>query len=126
MSKRFQHDRHNPGGVAVKKSTEKNELDLSSYIKLSVKYAATMTVENESLVVYHSLRNTRRYHEATERGLEFDFEDAEAVEKVLKSKASDDPIQVNDLPCEADEDKLRIAKFLVQETIAVKVAKTDI
>lgn len=122
MSKRFQHERHNPGAVlrpivSTSNALKPQKLSLESFIRLNVKCGATLVVESESVVVYHSMKNSRKFCEVEERGLEFDLEDAEAIEKVLKLDPKDEPLQVKDLPCETDQDKLRIIRFLHQENI---------
>ena len=119
LSKRFQHERHNPSEVVPELPSTVNQspVSLESLIRLRVKYGATLTVESDAVVVYHSMKNTKKFCEVPERGLEFDLEDAEAIETILKYSPSDNPIRVADLPCETDDDKLRIVQFLHTEGI---------
>uniref|UniRef100_A0A7S3LN38 Bifunctional lysine-specific demethylase and histidyl-hydroxylase n=1 Tax=Aplanochytrium stocchinoi TaxID=215587 RepID=A0A7S3LN38_9STRA len=144
MYAKFLHDRHKPRRVVENDSDDSedledhaedsdcedknrfhvelmNKLKLDSRFKLTVCDAARLTVEDDAAVVYHSLKNTRKYHEVDPRGLEFEVEDAEAIETILKSKPEEEPLIVRNLPHETDKDKLRVVQFLLTEKIITLV-----
>jgi len=122
MAVRFQEERTKPAELGKlgedetpKQSVEK--LSLNSEVELAFPGVATLTVEGDAAILYHSCQNTRVHREAGPRGLEFDLEDAEALEQILRSKPRN-PFAVKTLTHPGDDDdKLRIARFLVTEGV---------
>ena len=77
-------------------------------------------MEDGKAVVYHTMDNARVHHGAPLRPLEFDLNDAPAVEALLT--AYPEPIRVRDLPHPPNEDimdKLEITESIWKEGILV-------
>lgn len=135
MGVQFQHNRHRPIGVlplpqAASLETDKDgapvevpdeeidSIDANTQVVLVAKGVATLTVEGDKALFYHSCRNTRTYHETDTRGLEFGVEDAETLEWILRSDPTT-PFTIGKLPKHPfdKEDTLRIVRFLVSENV---------
>uniref|UniRef100_A0A7S2R987 Bifunctional lysine-specific demethylase and histidyl-hydroxylase n=1 Tax=Mucochytrium quahogii TaxID=96639 RepID=A0A7S2R987_9STRA len=125
MAIKFQHDRHAPIGVLKPRyqgaDDDDEPVDLDTKFSLVAKGVATLTVEQDSALVYHSCKNTRTWHETDQRGLDFELDDAEAIETILFSEPGS-VLVVKDLNHSGtDDDKLRIVDFLLSEGIVVRV-----
>lgn len=92
------------------------ELNLNSVVSMACKNSARIVLVDGSLVVYHILKNGRVDDLP---GLEFELEDAEMLELLLKSDPDEDTFIVKELPNDSDKDKLRVVQFLLQQQIII-------
>eukprot|EP00924_Labyrinthula_sp_SR-Ha-C_P008952 snap_masked-scaffold_2-processed-gene-7.34-mRNA-1 protein AED:1.00 eAED:1.00 QI:0/-1/0/0/-1/1/1/0/491 len=122
MCYNFYNERQNPKVFINDSDDEDGEnenVELSTEFKLAMKNCGRITLseDGDSLVVYHSLKS-----KATEdaRGLEYELEDAEILEPILKSDPHKDRFTVNELPGE-NEDKLRVVQFLLSEGLIIRI-----
>ena len=95
------------------------DIFLSSKVRLLRKGIARLIIEDDKAVLYHSMDNSKTFHEVPLSPLEFELDDAPAIEKILKTFAPDWCL-VNDLPhppAEDSDDKIGICKSLFEEGI---------
>jgi len=115
MAAKFQHDRHRPVDVLGDTEKSSSKVRKDSQIALVAKGTATLTIEGDAAVLYHSCKNTRVYHQTDPRGLEFEQEDAYIIEPILMSDPNI-PIAVKSLG-HSFEDIRRVVGFLLDEDI---------
>jgi hypothetical protein len=145
MAARFQHDRHHPIGVlgpaaaqqdapgggdgepgsadaaAARLSAAGNKeaarVTIKSAVALRASGVATLTVEGDASILYHACHNGRSPKELEPRGLEFELEDAEALEFIINHEPGRAfPVRSVRHPG-GDEDVLRVVRFLVRERV---------
>jgi lysine-specific demethylase/histidyl-hydroxylase NO66 len=85
-------------------------------VRLVREGVARLTVEDSKAIVYHCLDNSREFHGAPLQPLEFELDDAPALEMILQT-TSPHWICVEDLLMDDIEDKLEIAQSLYDEGI---------
>lgn len=118
MAKRFMADRQPPVWSEEEKSLLYAETKLlpSHLCRLARPGIARLVLEDDKAVVYHCNDNSRTYREHALSPLEFELDDAPAIEQLL---ATTEPhwICVSDLVHDTIEDKMGVAQALYDENI---------
>lgn len=120
MAKRFLMDRLPP---ALLDDEEDCTVEACPLLKITVDTQfkllrgeiARLVIEDDKAVVYHCKENSRKHNENPISPLEFEIDDAECIEYVLKSYPSS--FRVGDLPHEDSDDQIGVAKALYDEGI---------
>jgi len=122
MGKRFCSDRLPPAWTTSEKKTlnigenESVRLLPDTLCRLARPGIARMVLEDGKAVLYHCADNSVVYHERALSPMEFDTDDAPAIEQLLTTKAPH-WILVNDLIHDTIEDKIGVAQALFDEGI---------
>jgi len=74
-----------------------------------------------TLVLYHCCRNTRRFQEVDERGIEFEHADEAALRFILAAKSA---FALKDVPADSMEDRVRVVSILIEERILRALPET--
>ncbi|TDH69059.1 hypothetical protein CCR75_004911 [Bremia lactucae] len=98
-------------GSPLQKITVKTQLQL---IRHGV---ARLLIEDGKAVLYHCRENSRMHHEVPIAPLEFELDDAESIEYILKSYP--EYFRVGDMPHEDPYDQTELAKALFKEGILI-------
>ncbi|MFN9979555.1 MAG: hypothetical protein ACK53Y_06570 [bacterium] len=88
----------------------------SHMIRLVREGIARLTIEEGKAIVYHCMDNSREFHGAPLQPLEFELDDAPALEMILRT-VPPHWICVQDLLMDDLEDKVEIAQSLYNEGI---------
>lgn len=75
-----------------------------------------LVVENDKAVIYHCFDNSREYQQNPISPLEFEMDDAAALEQLMTT-IEPDWIHVNDLFHDSIEDKIQLVQALYDENI---------
>ena len=123
MGKRFLSDRLPPALTEIEAAfTSENRAETggkifpNTMVRLAKPGLARLVVEDDKAVIYHSLDNSRVYHETPISPLEFEIDDAPALEMLLTT-VEPHWICVQDLLHGDIEDKMDIAQSLYDEGI---------
>lgn len=123
MGKRFLSDRLPPALTTIETAfTSENRAETggkifpNTMVRLAKPGLARLVVEDDKAVIYHSLDNSRVYHETPISPLEFEIDDAPALEMLLTT-IEPHWICVQDLIHGDIEDKMDIAQSLYDEGI---------
>lgn len=123
IAKRFLSDRLPPSFTPSEAAfTSENRVETggkifpNTLVRLAKPGLARLVVENDKAVVYHSLDNSRVYHETPLSPLEFEIDDAPALETLITT-VEPHWICVQDLIHGDIEDKMEIAQALYDEGI---------
>jgi lysine-specific demethylase/histidyl-hydroxylase NO66 len=131
MGKRFLSDRLPPAWTAQEKSetsvgrTEGVQILPNTKCRLARPGIARLVLEDEKAVLYHCADNSRIYHEHPLSPMEFEMDDAPALEQLLTTT---EPtwVLVQDLIHDTIEDKVAVAQALFDEGIvAIRTAEDD-
>jgi len=87
-------------------------------VRLIRKGVARLVVEGEVITVYHTLENSRVYHEKDLDSVEFGLEAGPVVESILRSFP--DYIKVKDLPHDDITYKIDLVTLLYEKGILVR------
>ncbi|TDH68665.1 hypothetical protein CCR75_004921 [Bremia lactucae] len=120
MAKNFLMDRLPP---ALEDDEENCTSDGSPLQKITVNTqlqlirhgVARLVIEDGKAVLYHCRENSRMHHEVPIAPLEFELDDAESIEYILKSYPN--YFRVGDMPHEDPHDQTELAKALYKEGI---------
>ena len=126
----FMYDRHRPAREDFEEDEEASvdsfdtsKIRLESIVQLNVIGSARICIEGDLAIVRHCMKNTRVFHEIDPRGIEFDIDDAPAIEAAL---TTDIPFSIGSLPkvlCDEDEDdeeidgRIRVVCAMINERI---------
>lgn len=91
------------------------KVTVNTQLKLLRHGVARLVIEDGKAVLYHCRENSRMHHEVALSPLEFELDDAESLEFVLKSYP--DYFRVGDMPHEDPQDQMALAKALYKEGI---------
>jgi len=100
------------------KISDKVTIGEDTEVKLIRKGVARLVVEGEVVSVYHTLENSRVYHEKDVDSLELGLEAGPVVESILRSFP--DYIKVKDLPHEDTTYKIDLVTLLYEKGILVR------
>jgi lysine-specific demethylase/histidyl-hydroxylase NO66 len=75
-----------------------------------------LVIDDDKAVVYHCVDNSREYHQTPISPMEFEMDDAAALEQLITT-VEPDWIFVNDLFHDSIEDKIQIVQALYDEGI---------
>jgi lysine-specific demethylase/histidyl-hydroxylase NO66 len=122
MGKRFMVDRLPPAWTALEKSqtsegrSEGVQLLPNTLCRLVRPGIARLVLEDEKAVLYHCVDNSRVHHEHPMSPMEFEMDDAPALEQLLTTT---EPhwVLVQDLIHDTIEDKVAVAQALFDEGI---------
>ena len=121
MAKRFMSERQPPAltQVELEKTVnggdgENKDILPNTMCRLARPGIARLVIEEEKAVIYHCLENSREYHGNALSPLEFELDDAAALEQLLTT-VEPQWILVNDLFHDTIEDKMAIAAALYDE-----------
>ena len=95
------------------------DIFIGSKIRLVREGIARLIVEDDKIVLYHCVDNSRTFREVPLSPMEFEVDDAPALETILKT-VSPEWITVGELPHQPKDDpddKIGIAKALFEEGI---------
>ena len=116
MGRRLMHDRLPPAlapADAPRHLRRPERLTLDCRIRLLSRHAARLAVEEGVAVLYYHTANSRVYHAADDAAhLDFALEAAPALERVLTAYPK--WVAVRRLPADDDEQRLDIARALVE------------
>ncbi|XP_031573036.1 ribosomal oxygenase 1-like [Actinia tenebrosa] len=84
-----------------------------THVRLIRKGIARLVSEEDSVCVYHTMENSRIYHEVEPQKLEFNPEAGPAIESILN--AFPDYVKVDDLPHESTEFKVDMVTMLYEK-----------
>nr|CCA22892.1 nucleolar protein putative [Albugo laibachii Nc14] len=120
MAKRFLMDRLPPALLDEEEDCSVEacpllKITVDTQFKLLRGEIARLVIEEDKAVVYHCKDNSRKHHENPISPLEFEIDDAECIEFILKSYPS--AFRVGDLPHEDSDDQIGVAKALYDEGI---------
>jgi len=104
------------------KTTDRTQLGPDSLLKLVTKSVCRLVVEEGKVVLYHAMDNGRAHHEAEMSPLEFELDDAPAIEALIKAYPGF--IKLRDLPhppTEDIDDKMGIAEAIFNEGLLICV-----
>ena len=123
IAKRFFSDRLPPAFTPMEAAfTSENRAETggkifpNTMVRLAKPGLARIVVEDDKAIVYHSLDNSRVYHETPLSPLEFEIDDAPALE-ILLTTVEPHWVCVQDLLHGDIEDKMEIAQSLYDEGI---------
>ncbi len=123
IAKRFLSDRLPPSFTPLEAAlTSENRAETggkifpNTMVRLAKPGLARLVVEDDKAIVYHSLDNSRVYHETPLSPLEFEIDDAPALETLLTT-IEPHWVCVQDLIHGDIEDKMEIAQSLYDEGI---------
>jgi lysine-specific demethylase/histidyl-hydroxylase NO66 len=131
LGKRFLSDRLPPAWTPQEKSetsvgrTEGVQILPSTEVRLARPGIARLVLEDEMAVLYHCADNSRIFHEHPLSPMEFEMDDAPALEQLLTTT---EPtwLLVQDLIHDTIEDKIAVAQALFDEGIvAIRTADDD-
>lgn len=133
MAKRFMSERQPPALTQSELQMtingdgddgEKNEILPNTMCRLARPGIARLVIEEDKAVIYHCLENSRVYHGNALSPLEFELDDAAALEQLLTTNAPQF-IFVNDLFHDTIEDKVAIATALYDEGLLAIVQSQE-
>jgi lysine-specific demethylase/histidyl-hydroxylase NO66 len=131
MGKRFLSDRLPPAWTAQEKSetsvgrTEGVQILPNTKCRLARPGIARLVLEDEKAVLYHCADNSRIYHEHALSPMEFEMDDAPALEQILTT-TEPNWVLVQDLIHDTIDDKVAVAQALFDEGIvAIRTAEDD-
>ncbi|KAL7639740.1 UNVERIFIED_CONTAM: hypothetical protein RMT77_009150 [Armadillidium vulgare] len=101
----------------------RNELTPETPIRLLRRGCVRLLVENDSVRLFHSLENSREYHEEEPKFIEISPEIAPGIEKLLHSYPK--YITIEDLPLDSLEDKMILATGLWEKGIIISEHELD-
>lgn len=127
MAKRYLSDRQPPGWTPHEKEVtgdEDEEMLPNRLLRLRRPGVARLVLEDDKAIVYHCCDNSRVYHEKPLSPLEFELDDAPAIEQLLNTN---EPhwICVSDLIHDSIEDKVGVAQALYDEGILALRPRDD-
>jgi len=121
MAKRFMSERQPPAltQIELQKTVngddgENKDILPNTMCRLARPGIARLVIEEEKAVIYHCLENSREYHGNALSPLEFELDDAAALEQLLTT-VEPQWILVNDIFHDTIEDKVAIAAALYDE-----------
>ncbi|KAB7500471.1 Bifunctional lysine-specific demethylase and histidyl-hydroxylase NO66 [Armadillidium nasatum] len=101
----------------------RSELTPETPIRLLRRGCVRLLVENDSVRLFHSLENSREYHEEEPKFIEISPEIAPGIEKLLHSYPK--YITIEDLPLDSLEDKMILATGLWEKGIIISEHELD-
>lgn len=120
MGKRFLSDRLPPALTTMEKATtnseSNNEILPQTMCRISRPGCARLVVEDGKAVLYHCADNSRVYHELPLSPMEFELDDAPAIEQLLTTNEYE-WVRVADLIHDSIDDKVSVVKALFDEGI---------
>ncbi|CEG36622.1 bifunctional lysine-specific demethylase and histidyl-hydroxylase no66 [Plasmopara halstedii] len=120
MAKNFLVDRLPPVLEDVEENCTSDNSPLqkimvNTQLKLIRHGVARLVIEEGKAVLYHCRENSRMHHEVPISPLEFELDDAESLEFILRSYPN--YFRVGDMPHEDPQDQMALAKALYKEGI---------